>query len=789
MTLSKKNTLIIKEQKKNKNNKMGSLDKRKIITQIIIFNILWFICGVLVLEYLFYNTDIINKKYKSNILIIGMVITFITVSFNVIVLLLLKEIQNKIKLLSKIRNNNLDSLYGLDEKENKNKRLYQWEYNYSTQTFLVNDNIIDYLGMEKINEISVKVFIDKIHEQDKDRIRKELKEIEIKKRVHLIFRLKDKVGRNKWFFSDTKLIVENNGSPIKMMGVLHDFVEICEKEDELNNLSNFLDNSINEIQLINPEDLRLLKVNKQSQLNLGFNEYELNHKKITDLISDNYSEKTIKDLLSKTIETKEKTINLKSFYKRKDNTIYPVEIYFFLSKYQKNKVIAAIIIDATQKDKNEEFMQYLFQHDNLTGVGNRLLLNENLLKISKEYKKSGQQYAVLYIDLDRFKLINDTFGHLIGDEFIKLFSQKIKNELNNKQTLYRISGDEFIIVYEEMENKKEIEKLAAKLINSFKKKTIYKENEIHVGASVGIAIFPEDGKTYEDLIVNADIAVMEAKSLGGEQYMFFNQTLTKLTKTKLKIEIELKEAINNNRDIITYLQPQINIKGRKAKVIGAEVLVRWNHPDKGLVNPTEFISIAEETNLIVKLGDKILRDAAIERVRLLNMGYKDISFAVNISGKQLQGFEDVERIISIVESVGCPKELIKLELTESMMMHPTKELLESLKKLKEEGFKLALDDFGTGYSSFSYLKKLPLDYLKIDASFIRDLQNSKNDLFILKSIINLAHGLNLISIAEGVEKEEELKVLKFLGCDIIQGYYFSKPLDPPTFEKYLKNFN
>ncbi len=171
------------------------------------------------------------------------------------------------------------------------------------------------------------------------------------------------------------------------------------------------------------------------------------------------------------------------------------------------------------------------------------------------------------------------------------------------------------------------------------------------------------------------------------------------------------------------------------------------------------------------------------------MGYKDITFAVNISGKQLQGFEDVERIISIVESVGCPKELIKLELTESMMMHPTTELLESLKKLKEEGFKLALDDFGTGYSSFSYLKKLPLDYLKIDASFVRDLQNSKNDLFILKSIINLAHGLNLISIAEGVEKEEELKVLKFLGCDIIQGYYFSKPLDPQTFEKYLKNFN
>ena len=191
----------------------------------------------------------------------------------------------------------------------------------------------------------------------------------------------------------------------------------------------------------------------------------------------------------------------------------------------------------------------------------------------------------------------------------------------------------------------------------------------------------------------------------------------------------------------------------------------------------------------VKLGDKVLRDAAIERVRLLSMGYKDITFAVNISRKQLQGFEDVERIISIVESVGCPKELIKLELTESIMMHPTTELLESFKKLKEEGFKLALDDFGTGYSSFSYLKKLPLDYLKIDASFVRDLQKSKNDLFILKSIINLAHGLNLISIAEGVEKEEELKVLKFLGCDIIQGYYFSKPLDPQTFEKYLKNFN
>ncbi len=418
--------------------------------------------------------------------------------------------------------------------------------------------------------------------------------------------------------------------------------------------------------------------------------------------------------------------------------------------------------------------QHLADHDALTGLPNRRLLEDRLTQALAMSHRNREHTAVMFVDLDRFKAINDTLGHAVGDVLLKEVSQRLVNQLRTGDTICRIGGDEFVLVLPQIKRTSDVAQVAHKVIEQLSLPLIVEERELVVTPSIGIAVFPDDGRDAETLIRNADAAMYHAKEAGRANYQFFTEQMNQAASRRIALESDLRRALSKG-ELRVHYQRFVTSGGRshEEKTAGHEALLRWQHPERGLVEPGDFIQLAEETGLILRIGEWALREAC--RWGTFIGGEHQI--AVNLSPRQFNDPNLPRIIAAALKETGLPPRLLELEITESLAMRETDTTLATLRKLKQLGVSIAIDDFGTGYSSLAYLKRFPVDKLKIDRSFVAELPGDREQCAIVSAIVALAHALNVKVVAEGVEKKGQRDFLARCGCDFIQGYLVGKPLD------------
>ncbi len=426
--------------------------------------------------------------------------------------------------------------------------------------------------------------------------------------------------------------------------------------------------------------------------------------------------------------------------------------------------------DITERKQAEELIKYQLYHDLLTNLPNRTLFRDRLNMALAQSRRSGKRVAVLYLDMDRFKNINDSLGHFVGDELLQQVAHRLKTGLRQADTLARVGGDEFNLLIPELSNEDDVRTLAKKILSLFAEPFHIDDEEIFVSFSIGISLFPEHGDTREALIKNADIAMYQVKYSGKNGYAFYADSMKHLYSQSLDIENGLRKAIENN-ELRVFYQPQVDIQNNK--IVGIEALVRWMHPDRGLLNPVDFIQVAEDTGLIVQLGEWILTRACEDVSRWLDQNSLQLSLAVNISVQQLETNDFVAKVLKIIKKYNLPRNVLELEITESEIMQDMERAIETLSSLSKKGIRIAIDDFGTGYSSLGYLQTLPINTLKMDRSFVNGIKG-RGDNSIVDAIIAMAKGLNLNLIAEGVESPAQRNYLKRSGCTLAQGFHFSR---------------
>eukprot|EP01022_Parablepharisma_sp_SALTPOND_P021683 TRINITY_DN43295_c0_g1_i1.p1 TRINITY_DN43295_c0_g1~~TRINITY_DN43295_c0_g1_i1.p1 ORF type:complete len:1153 (-),score=108.46 TRINITY_DN43295_c0_g1_i1:2103-5561(-) len=446
----------------------------------------------------------------------------------------------------------------------------------------------------------------------------------------------------------------------------------------------------------------------------------------------------------------------------------------------------AVSQEITDRKRQEEKIRHLAYFDALTDLPNRVLFNDRLDLATKRAKRSSKKVAIVFIDIDRFKAINDTYGHKVGDEVLIETASRIKKRLRSQDTASRLSGDEFTILIEEINEGFEVTSLLNKLVHDMKEPIKAQNHEIHTSISLGVSIYPDDAESGEELMKNADSAMYNAKNNQSEDFCFYTKKMSEGLKRKLEINRLLRNALENKQLYLNY-QPQVCLETNR--VVGVESLIRWESPELGLVSPVEFIDIAEENGFIHEIGIFVLNEAIGFYKNVLCKLKGDIKISVNISPKQLDtdNFQDIFEQI-VIDSKIDPREL-DIEITENIFANRSGRVVENLNALKKKGVLISIDDFGTGYSSLSYITRFEPDKIKIDRSFIKDMEHSESVRTLISTVIDMSHSLKCKVIAEGAESKNDVEILKKMGCDEIQGYYFSKPLGAKEVEEYIKKVN
>lgn len=445
------------------------------------------------------------------------------------------------------------------------------------------------------------------------------------------------------------------------------------------------------------------------------------------------------------------------------------------------------ILETTVKERTDSLqktlttLEYQSTHDSLTKLPNRALLMDRIKQEIARAKRHQSMFAVLFIDLDRFKLINDSFNHESGDLLLKLIAERLSNTIREEDTIARLSGDEFIFisVSTDVHKIEQIGYIAKKILDTINESLNIANRDIIISASLGISIYPQDGSTAEDLLRNADLAMYRAKALGGNQFQLYTVEMQEKCLLRLEKESELRRGLIKNEFFLEY-QPKYDIQNKK--LIGVEALVRWRHPKKNILLPMDFIPLAEETGLIVPIGEWIIKTACQQNKTWQNKGIQPFPVAVNITTKQFMQPNFISMIKNILETTKLDPKYLEVEVTENVIIN-TVNVIDSINELKKLGISIVLDDFGAGNSGFNYLNKLPIDQLKIDQSFIQNISHNHSDEMILQAIIDMAKNLNLDVVAEGVETSNQLKYLKSHDCYKFQGFYFNKPMSAEKLEK------
>lgn len=461
--------------------------------------------------------------------------------------------------------------------------------------------------------------------------------------------------------------------------------------------------------------------------------------------------------------------------KRKSGEIFPewVTVSVLRDEQQAITHYIAVYLDLSERKREEERIQYLANYDVLTGLPNRYLLGDRLEQGLNHAQRHQAKLAVMFIDLDHFKNINDSLGHDVGDALLKMVADRLKLCLRRADTIARQGGDEFVAVIGDLNSEDEAIFIAEKMIASLSEPFAIGEMQLSVTPSIGVSIFPDDGATAVQLLRNADLAMYRAKDSGRNRLEFYEAEMNDKAVQRLQLETELRGAIAKQQ-LMVYYQPRVQVSS--GEVVGMEALLRWQHPDLGFVSPAQFIPVAEDSGLINEIGDWVLQQVAMQQRIWQSQGYRIVPVAVNLSARQFGQKNFAEKIQSIVRNAGLPCRYIELELTESMLVDMGPDSIRAMDKLSEAGFDLALDDFGTGYSSLSRLKLLPVSSLKIDQSFVRDIDTDENDEAIVNATAVLAHAMEMKVVAEGVETLSQLDFIRDSNCEEYQGYLFCRPV-------------
>jgi diguanylate cyclase (GGDEF)-like protein/PAS domain S-box-containing protein len=456
-------------------------------------------------------------------------------------------------------------------------------------------------------------------------------------------------------------------------------------------------------------------------------------------------------------------------------------------KNSEGKIIGAskIARDITQRKESQERIQYLAHYDSLTGLPNRTLLADRMKIAIGNAARYSKRLALLFVDLDRFKLVNDSLGHEIGDELLKVAAERMQSTIRHIDTISRLGGDEFIVLLSQIAAAEDAARVAEKLIAAVSEPYRIEEHELLLTASVGISIYPDSGAEANSLLRNADASMYSAKESGRNQYRFYSEDLTSRVTERLSLERDLRGAIERDEIFVVY-QPQIELATRR--VIGAEALMRWRHPGRGLVLPASFIPVAEDSGLILPLGEHILRESCVQARHWYDRYGFDVGVAVNISAVQFRQKDFTEVVLRVLADTGISPSCLELEVTESVVMQGVESAVEKMRILDAHGIKIAVDDFGTGYSSLSYLRQFHVDRLKIDQSFIHDLPDNADAEAIIRAIVAMGRSLGLHVIAEGVETEAQAQFLQSIQCDESQGYLYAKPMMARDFEAWLTDW-
>ena len=444
-----------------------------------------------------------------------------------------------------------------------------------------------------------------------------------------------------------------------------------------------------------------------------------------------------------------------------------------------------VFSDITERKEAERQIYRLAYYDPLTGLPNRTLFYSLLEQMLSEAHRSRSHGALLFLDLNRFKNINDSFGHTPADAILREVGRRLSSTLRTQDMVSRLGGDEFVIALPDIKRREHAGKVAQKLLAALAEPFFVEHHEVLLSASIGISIFPEDGRDTETLLKNADVAMYRAKKLGSSAHVFYSHEMNLRSLDQLKLEGNLRRAVERG-ELCLHYQPQLDLGTNR--ITGAEALLRWYHPEQGMVSPAQFIPLAEETGLIIPIGEWVI-DAACRQIRTwIDQGLPPVRIAVNLSTRQFSASLP-KTVLGIIARYGIPSDSLELEITESMLMHNADSVVAMMREFGEAGILMALDDFGTGYSSLSYLKRFPIDNLKIDQSFVRGIPADQDDSAIAHAIISMAKSLRLSVIAEGVETAEQMEFLREAGCDEIQGYYFSRPIPADDFAALLARTN
>ena len=717
----------------------------------------------------------------------------------------IKADESGLKEISELSHEFNDLIETLHSSEDLNKELSErielallgsndgvWDWNLINNSVYFSPRwkeMIGYVDDELVNEFAT--WESRVSSEDLKQVLKGIQEnIDGKTEYYQgVHRLKHKDGHWVWILSRGKTQYDENSKAIRMTGTHTDISQEKEMQLRYAQQAQMIEQTHDSVISTDLEG-NIVTWNYGSELIFGYEADEVMGKHISILHSKENLEyfKQIIEHLMKTGEYKADVSLLTKYNNRisvslslsllRDEQGKPTNMVAYAQDITKRKIAEDKILEQKQ------VLQYQAHHDPLTALPNRVLFNDRLEQAIEKAKRSETNLALLFIDLDHFKEINDSLGHAVGDEILKVTTQRLKEVIRHEDTLARLGGDEFTIIMEDLKDGKDASILANKILKVLGDEINLDDNMLYVSSSIGISLYPQDGTSVSNLLKYADSAMYKAKDEGRNNYQFYSAEMTELAFERVVMETSLRLSLKNN-NFIVYYQPQINAE--KDKLIGMEALVRWQHETMGLVSPAKFIPLAEATGMIVELDRYVMRTAMLQIAQWYDEGLNPGVLALNLSIKQLQQKDFIEMLELMLQETQCKPGWIELEITEGQLMTKPEETIKILNQINNLGIELAIDDFGTGYSSLSYLKKLPISKLKIDQSFVKELPYDEEDVGITKAVIALAKSLNLRVIAEGVETEEQKEFLVSNGCRDIQGYFYAKPLPSGEMKEFLLN--
>ena len=575
---------------------------------------------------------------------------------------------------------------------------------------------------------------------------------------------------------------DSAGRVQRMLGTRRDITARKTREEEQRLAATVFEAASEGIVILGP-DSRVVAVNRAFTTVTGYGREELLGQGVGSLIHGSDARRQYR-LISLELE-RSGSWEGELMETRKNGELYPQWLQLSMIRDAQGRISHTVgfFVDLTARREAEERLRYLSNYDDLTGLANRTLFKERLHEAGQRARHSGRSLALLHIDLDRFKVLNDSIGHELADQLLRQMSRRLAQTVPEAETLARLSGDEFAVLLDAYGSLSSLARLASRVLSKLRLPIMVGDQELVVSASIGISLLPDNAREISTLLSQANMAVQHAKHLGGNTFQFYTDNLQACTLERLQLENQLRKGIEDGQLEVFY-QPKLGL--HDDRLGAAEALVRWRHPQLGLVPPGDFIGLAEETGLIGPLGEFVLRQACQQARSWQLDGLAEVRVSVNISAQQLRQGNLVSLVRQVLDETGLPARLLELELTESLLLENVESVISTFQQLRSLGIQLAIDDFGTGYSSLSYLKRFPVHYVKIDQTFIRDISTNSEDAAITRAIIAMAHGLELKVVAEGVETQAQMDFLKAQRCDELQGYLISPPLPASAFAQLLR---